>query len=319
MAFYEEMNPADITVEEILPFVTQFLPQMDLESIVFFYHGTYNVFDINDEYILRVSDKAFRNIEGLEMLNQEASVLDFFQDKFAIQVPKILHLHQNSSVPFSIHKKIVGKSLVYVIPELNKSQKINIGKTIGAFLSQLHSFEIKGEFAIKFGKSLKLKNDEEFMKSFKLFWNSVFQEAEKIAYKYLTKEEKKWLTNIFNEYLSNEDNFVFTPRISHCDFDTSNILINPITSNITGVIDFENCKVWDPAVDLLFFDEEPVFLETILDNYDNAKEKNLAERMKFFYCRTCVDYLVWGTKHNRQGMIDEGLRRIRKNMNTFPE
>ncbi|MHA1121660.1 MAG: hypothetical protein ACTSPC_02475 [Candidatus Heimdallarchaeota archaeon] len=41
--------------------------------------------------------------------------------------------------------------------------------------------------------------------------------------------------------------------------------------------------------------------------------------MKFYYCRTCVPYLVWGTTHNRPGMIDEGLQRIRKNMKMFPK
>ena len=70
--------------------------------------------------------------------------------------------------------------------------------------------------------------------------------------------------------------------------------------------------------DLLFFDEGPEFMDALLANYQFADQKSLQARMKFYYSRTCAPYLVWGTTHNRPGMIEEGLRKIRKNMEMFP-
>jgi aminoglycoside phosphotransferase (APT) family kinase protein len=134
----------------------------------------------------------------------------------------------------------------------------------------------------------------------------------------LNNEQQKWLTNLFEEFLRNNDNFTFSPRITHNDFDTSNILIDPKKKKITGIIDFEDCRMGDPAADLLFFDEGSDFMDTLLDNYQFANQKSLRSRMKFYYCRTCAPYLVWGTTHNRSAMIEEGLHKIRKNMKQFP-
>lgn len=319
MSFYEEKNPADISLEEILPYVRKFLPKIQAESIHFFYHGTYNVFEINNKYILRVADREFRNNQGVEMLQRESAILDFFQKRFTLSIPKILYLHNKQELPFSIHKKILGKSLVYVIQKLSDTQKERVGGQIGRFLSLLHSQELLDEFERDFAHQDKITNKIDFSQSFKLHWNTKYEEAKKIAYGYLSDDEKNWLTDIFDEYLKNSVNFSFSPRISHCDFDTSNILINSTTSKLKGVIDFEECKIWDPAVDLLFFDEGLVFMNAVLDNYKFSKDKSLLERMKFFYCRTCTPYLVWGTTHSRSGMVEEGLRRIKKNMKMFPK
>ncbi|MHA1154869.1 MAG: phosphotransferase family protein [Candidatus Heimdallarchaeota archaeon] len=319
MLFYEEKNLADITIKEILPSVQKFLPKIQAESIHFFYHGTYNVFEINNKYILRVPDREFRNIQGFEMLTRESAILDFFQKKFALSIPEILYLHNKPELPFSIHNKIPGKSLAHITQQLTNAQKERVGGEIGRFLSRLHSKELLVDFERHFKQQNQNQSKIDFFESFKIEWNANYKSAQKVAYGYLSEEEKIWLTDIFDKYLNNPANFSFSPRISHCDFDTSNILIDSATTKLTGVIDFEECKIYDPAVDLLFFDEGPIFLNAVLDNYEFSKDKSLLKRMKFFYCRTCAPYLVWGSAHNRPGMIEEGLRRIKKNMAMFPK
>ena len=156
------------------------------------------------------------------------------------------------------------------------------------------------------------------MKFFKQFWCDKYKNAKEFAYQYLNQKQQDWLTKIFEDYLNNDNNFTFIPKLSHCDFDTTNILIDSKTSQLTGVIDFENCQIWDPAVDLLFFDEGKEFMDFLLKNYQFSNQQSLFGRMKFFYSRTCTEYLIWGTQHNRPGMIEEGLRLIDKNMKMFP-
>ncbi|MCG3252418.1 MAG: aminoglycoside phosphotransferase family protein [Candidatus Heimdallarchaeota archaeon] len=320
MSFYEEMNPADISVDEVLPFVRKFLPDVQSESIHFFYHGTYNVFEIDKKYILRVADREFRNKQGLEMLRKEHEILDFIRNKVLLSIPEILYLHDSIEIPFTIHKKIPGKSLVFISPQLTKEKKKKVGLEIGRFLSILHSVELKNDYLKCFPKqNEQLENDSDYYHSYKTQWINRYEEAKEIAFQYLNQKQKIWLTKIFEDYLTDDENFTFSPRITHCDFDTSNILIEPTINKLTGVIDFEECKIWDPAVDLLFFDEGPEFMKAILDNYTFSKQKSLLARMKFYYSRTCVPYLVWGTTHNRPGMIDEGMKRIIKNMKMFPK
>ncbi|MBD3191763.1 MAG: phosphotransferase [Candidatus Heimdallarchaeota archaeon] len=320
MSFYEETNPADISVEEILPHLRLFLPDIRKANIRFFYHGTYNVFEINRKFILRVADEAFRNKSGLAMLEKEAKILSFLQNRFDVSFPEILYIHNSPTVPFSIHRKIPGKSLVFLFQELSSKQITTIGTAIGRFLSNFHSEELLTAFLETFPEFDPLSQGlGHFMKDFKLFWTSRYEKAKSIAYSYLSHEQQTWLTQIFLDYLNDEENFSFLPRITHCDFDTSNILIDPHTAHLTGIIDFEDCQIYDPAVDLLFYDEGPEFMNALFANYHYSDQKSLQQRMKFFYCRTCVPYLVWGTTHNRPGMIEEGLRRIEKNMKMFPK
>ena len=320
MCFYEEKNPADVTIEEVLPYVKEFLPGIEKENIHFFYHGTYNVFDIDQEYILRVADREFRNSKGLEMLRREANILSFLHNLVDVQIPHIHSINEKDIMPFSIYRKISGRSLVFIINNFNKKQKLEIGKEIGKFLSVLHSEDMKNKYIKNFPEwQLKFRNEEEFMIYFKNKWISWYEEAQKVVYQHLTNTQNDWLTGVFEEYLNNDSNFVFSPKVSHNDFDTSNILVDPKTAKMTGVIDFEECDIWDPAVDLLFFDEGKDFLNAILSTYEYSEQNSLLTRMKFFYCRTFIPYLVWGKQHNRPGMIEEGLKRIRKNMKMFPK
>lgn len=319
MAFYEEMNPADISVEEILPAVRKFLPEIQSKSIHFFYHGTYNVFEVNQEYIVRVADREFRNANGINMLRRENTILNFLRNKLPLAIPEILYLSDLNEVPLSIHRKIPGRSLVFISNQLSPMKKEKVAIEISKFLSVFHSEELMKDYLNSFPEEKrKLESNSNFNQTSKSFWRKRYEKAKNIAYQYLDQIQRDWLSDIFDNYLNDEENFAFSPRVSHCDFDTSNILIEPNSSQLTGVIDFEECKIWDPAVDLLFFDEGPEFMNAVLDNYAFSKQNNLLKRMKFYFCRTCVPYLVWGSVHNRPGMIDEGLRRIRKNMKIFP-
>ncbi|NHJ31234.1 MAG: aminoglycoside phosphotransferase family protein [Asgard group archaeon] len=319
MVFYEAVNPADISAEEILPIIRKFLPRVQLDSIRFFYHGTYNVFEINQEYIVRVADREFRNANGIRMLQREKEILQFLRDKIPVVIPDILFLNDSNDIPLSIHKKIPGKSLTFIIQQFSKEQKEKIGMKVGKFLSVFHSKELMMDYFDTFPKQKKkFVSNSNFIQKFKSFWKKRYKKVKDIAFQYLDQKQQDWLLDIFDDYLDNDDNFTFTPRISHCDFDTSNILVNPDSRQLTGIIDFEECKIWDPVVDLLFFDEGIEFLSAVLKNYSYSNQKGFQTRMKFYFCRTCVPYLIWGTVHNQSGMIDEGMRRIKKNMKMFP-
>ncbi|MHA1245500.1 MAG: phosphotransferase family protein, partial [Candidatus Heimdallarchaeota archaeon] len=175
MSFYEEKNPADITVEELYPFVRKYLPDIKQKEIQFFYHGTYNVFELKKKYILRVSDRDFRNAHGCEMLQREATILNFLSYRLDLAVPKILYLNESSNLPFSIHKKIPGKSLNFVSDKLSIKEKKNLAAEIGRFLSELHSEEMKEDYLDRFPKEKKII-DNEFDKNFKMKWVSRYVE-----------------------------------------------------------------------------------------------------------------------------------------------
>jgi aminoglycoside phosphotransferase (APT) family kinase protein len=60
------------------------------------------------------------------------------------------------------------------------------------------------------------------------------------------------------------------PRLVHSDLNPKNVLVDPATLQITGVLDWEFAHAGHPATDLgnlLRFDREPAYVEGVLDGY----------------------------------------------------
>lgn len=145
-----------------------------------------------------------------------------------------------------------------------------------------------------------------------------YQKSRIIIAPYLKKKEIHWNDIIFKEFFSNKENFNFQFCLTHGDFDTSNILADPINFRLTGIIDFEETSIFDPATDLIFFKEGDDFLQSILQTYSNvSNDLNRLNRMRFLAARTFICYLKFGIENSRPAMIKEGLRMLQQNMLSF--
>ena len=305
---FEENNPLDISISIVHTALKEFFPNLSKKNISFFYHGTYNVFQIENRFIARFPDKSLRNEKGSQLIKNEIDILNLLSTFLSFKIPKPLHFSLNKETPFMVYEKIPGISLSKCFNEIQNSQKQKIAHQIADFLSELHSLRLDESSELK---SLSTEDYHDY-------WMNVSIKMEKEIFPKLTSEQKNWLSNVFSDFLEDNQNFKFTPCVIHGDFDTSNILVDPNSFNITGIIDFEESSIFDPAADFIFYDEGEIFLKHILDNYKGIKENNFLNRMKFLYCRTCVPYFHFGLKNNRMDVYSEGMRKLKKNMKIFP-
>lgn len=315
MNSYEESNPSDVDINQVIREFSEIFPKLSKNQIKFLYHGTYNVFEIKSKYIFRIPDRFLRNEDGVELIQKEIRILNFLTNHISTPIPKPLFISLSEDFPFVGYKKIAGVSLSRIFFKTNISYRQNIAEQVASFLNLLHSKSICKKFAELFQIRDLMKGD-----AFKQYWIKRLERLRKFVFPEIKNYEKNWLEKVFDEFLSNATNFHFTPNLVHGDFDTSNILVNPDISipEITGIIDFEECSIYDPAYDLLFFDEGPEFLDTLLLKYDHSDDPSLYARMKFLYCRTCIEYLEFGIYHDRLGMIEAGKKILKKNMVKFP-
>ncbi|MHA2391828.1 MAG: phosphotransferase family protein [Promethearchaeota archaeon] len=315
MISYEESNPSDVDINQVIKEFSKFIPNLSINQIKFLYHGTYNVFEIDSKYIFRIPDRLLRNVKGVKLIQKETSILNFLKNYIPITIPQPKFISLTEDFPFAGYEKIPGVSLSRIFSKTNVSYRRKIAEQVASFLNVLHSKSICKKFAELFQIWEPLKGD-----SYKQYWLKRLEKLRKVVFSKIKFFEQKWIERIFDEFISNEKNFHFSPNLIHGDFDTSNILVNPDTSipEITGIIDFEECSIYDPAYDLLFFDEGKEFLNTILLKYEHSDDPSLHSRMKFLYCRTCIEYLEFGIDHNRAGMIKTGKLMLRKNMKKFP-
>ena len=310
MAFFEESNPCDVDIEEVLNALRQHFRNVNARDLKFYYHGTFNVFEFK-KYILRVPDKELRNFDGVQLIQDETTKLKNLANFLSIPIPQPIKISLDEKMPFMVYEKIPGVPLSSVFSSLSPQNKKNIALGIAKFLNQLHS-----------PLMLHQVNSKIFQTNFptseyKLFWETRFEEIQDKTFANLNSTQKMWIHNLFESFLDNPSNFRFKPTLTHCDFDMSNILVDPDKGKITGIVDFEETKAWDPAADLLFY-EDSLFQQKLLSAYEFSESISLQNRMKFLYCRTFAPYITWGLDHDKYTMVKYGLMKLEMLRQKFP-
>ena len=311
MTFFEESNPCDVDIEKLVDVLEKDIRNIKVKDLKFYYHGTFNVFEVRKQ-ILRVPDKDLRNREGSQLIQNETVKLKNLAKILTIPIPNPETISLDDDMPYVMYQKLPGVPLSTVFQSLNAQKKKRIAEGIARFLNQLHAPHVlhtvhSSVFNTKFTPS-----------EYKEFWEKRFEDIKEKVFPLVDTPQKAWIYNLFSRFLRNPENFRFKPAITHGDFDSTNILINPQKGIVTGIVDFEETKAWDPAADLLFY-EDPDFQQQILDSYQYADSPSLQNRMKFLYCRTFAPYITWGLDHNKPEMVDYGLRRLEMIKKNFPK
>lgn len=302
---YEENNPSDINQKDVFQILKKIFIDLENSEVSFHYHGSYNVFNVKDEFIFRFPDKHFRNQKGQEMIANEIKTLNLLKKHVKFKVPDPIFFSTRKDELYMGYKKIEGISLSRCIGMISTKQKLRIAASIGKILSQLHSKSLVHKIFPKTNFSLN---------AFKQDWQHKFEKIKEIVYPILTKNQKEWVNDLYSCYLYNEDNFNFEPSLAHCDFDTSNIIVNPSNFQIEGIIDFEDARIYDPSIDLLFLEEGEEFMTRIFKNYKIHKYDDLKERIHFFYNQMGLNYLIFGIENSIEEMIKAGISLLIKRM-----
>ncbi|MFX1313498.1 MAG: phosphotransferase family protein [Promethearchaeota archaeon] len=312
MINYEEQRDQDISQTKVFNSLRIFLPEIRKNQIKFLYHGTYNVFEVKNKYIFRFPDNLFRNLKGVQLINHEVKMLKFIQKYISIKIPEPIFISREIENPFFGYEKIDGISLSKCYIKSSKSEKIRIVKDISLFLSQLHSDRLVE-------KALSSQIVEEYLTpdKYKQTWQDFFDQIRVNVFSLMNMHQKNWVSKLFKSFLQEEKNFNFTPAIIHGDFDTSNILVDPKTFMITGIIDFEESRIFDPAADFIFYEEGDIFLKTLLSSYKGFKDENFRYRMKFLYGCTSLHYIKFGVENNINDMIKAGFQKLNHVISKF--
>ncbi|MHA2493860.1 MAG: phosphotransferase family protein [Candidatus Hodarchaeales archaeon] len=309
MVLYEEMNPQDVSSEVVKTALRRFFPSISSNEAKFLYHGTYNVFEVREEYIFRFPDKALFNQKGFDLIQREKQVLAFLRPHLSVDIPQFIYVSSNPKIPFVGYRKIPGNSLNRCFHRATPDQRKQLAQQLGSFLSELHSFEIYQAFLSKWPTNFTPA-------AYRQYWEKYFLNVSENLYSRFSSTQKEWVANLFTNFLEEPENFRFIPRVVHGDFDTSNILVDPRSFRITGIIDFEDLGVWDPAADFLFYDEGLDFIEQLLASYQGPLGDNLEQRMYFLENRKPLSYLLTGFEWEYPQMIDAGFKMLEERMKT---
>ncbi|MFX1507122.1 MAG: phosphotransferase family protein, partial [Promethearchaeota archaeon] len=204
--FYEENNPPSISVPKIVRLLKIFFPDIKLQEIKFHYHGSYNVFEIKGEYFFRFPDKTFFGEKGSELIQREVQLLDLIRDNITLQIPKPIYVSPDPNNPFVGYKKINGISLSRCFDRTAKTDQESITISLGKFLSELHSQQVYQKVCTSWKSGQKFNPFQ-----YQLYWQNYLKIAQEKAYRLMDTDQKKWVSQIFHEFLDENENFDFTP------------------------------------------------------------------------------------------------------------
>ncbi len=266
------------------------------------------MFEVKNDFIFRFPDQYFRNDSGVQLIRNEVKTLTLLKKHLNISIPTPQFVSDDPSSPYMGYEKLDGIPLSRIFLSLKKEVLKQLSLDISSFLSQLHSPELTKSFP----------NQNFSLKGYKQEWKTFYQKTQDEIFPLLTKSQKRWIAKLFTIFLDEEENFEFEPKVIHGDFDISNILYDPKTKHISGIVDFEETRIYDPAADLLFFNEGDSFLKVILKNYKYEINTGFVNRMKFLYGRAGLAYIFFGYKNNLPGMVKTGKEMLIKRMKQFP-
>lgn len=81
-------------------------------------------------------------------------------------------------------------------------------------------------------------------------WTDLYTRVRERLGPHLRPDARIEVARHFEAFLDDSRSFEYGPVIRHGDFGAGNILVDPATSRLSGVIDFDSAGLGDPAVDL---------------------------------------------------------------------
>jgi aminoglycoside phosphotransferase len=312
MESYEENNPSDFSLDEVISKIKIFDDKITKSDIKFLYHGSYNVYGLKEDFMIKIPSKVLIEMFGTDLMSKEVRKLRYLNDKLDVRIPVPLFTSEDQNNLFYIYKKIPGISLSRIFKKISKEILTGIGAQIGEIASNIHLLPKKFP---------EIKTELQFNTTYEKYIESIvtlYEKARKQVFPILNKKENTWIDNLFNSFFEIEKTTKIDLVTTHNDFDTSNILINPQEDyKVSGIIDFEEFGLGDPAVDLLFQEEGKKFHQAVLSSYSGSNKNGLQQRMDFHKKKGCLYYILTGLDHNLPKMVSHGKEMLEIRMKGY--
>jgi aminoglycoside 2''-phosphotransferase len=250
-------------------------PHLAIESARLNQEGQYNdVLIVNEEWVFRFAKFA----DGIAELRRETAILNAIQDHVPLAIPKPVYQNLETETvgeAFTGYRMLPGQPLWHsdFLVTQDPAARARNAQQFAAFWRALHSIPVKEVIPV----DLPVADQPES-------WQDLYQRFRQLLYPHMRIDAQQEVTAHFERYFANPHLCHFEPVLRHGDFGGGNLLYDPATLTITGVIDFSMTTLGDPAIDfsgLFYLGEE--FCRNCYSVYPELE--GMLERVRF-YCGT---------------------------------
>jgi aminoglycoside 2''-phosphotransferase len=283
-------------MDDVRPFIQAIqtaYPEIVVETAVFNQEGQYNtVLIINDALLFRFP----RYEGGLEQLALETKILTAVQPYLPLPVPKPIYQQFDASVgeAFMGYQLIPGEPL-YPPAFAKISDKAALAAQIAGFLQALHAVPIRELI----DEPLPVSDTEDE-------WWDVYGRIQTKLFPYMRLDACKEIAHHFESVLDDPQQVQFEPVLRHGDFGTGNLLHNPQTGQMSGIIDFGFTVLGDPAFDVagLLTYGEP-FVQEVARHYPAIDQ--LWPRIRFYKGTFALFEALFGIENGDEDAFQRGI------------
>jgi aminoglycoside phosphotransferase (APT) family kinase protein len=180
-----------------------------------------------------------RDPEFAESLTAEAAVLRELAPVLPLPVAVIeVHAAGPNDLPFTSHRFVAGIS----VKDLPRPLAANSGAVLGGFLRAMHSFPVHR--AVTLG--LEYTSAEDYRESRRRLLEDQIRPK---VFPLVTPAVALHVMQTFRAFMADPSNFAWQPVVSHHDIDDWNTLADPETGELSGVVDWGDITIGDPASD----------------------------------------------------------------------
>jgi aminoglycoside 2''-phosphotransferase len=269
-------------------------PDFAVETAVFNEEGQYNdVLIVNGTTVFRFP----RYDGGLEQLALETKILTAVQPYLPLPVPNptFVQFHNQAvGQAFMGYPLIPGEPL-YPDAFAKIGDQTALAVQIGHFLQALHAVPIRDLVDEPLPVS---ETSEE--------WWDVYGRIQTQLFPYMRLDACKSVAHHFESVLDDPAHGQFEPVLRHGDFGTGNLLHNPATQQMSGVIDFGFAVLGDPAFDVagLLTYGEP-FVQEVARHYPAIR--HFWPRILFYKGSFALLEALFGIENGDEHAFEQGM------------
>lgn len=262
------------------------------------------VLEVNGDYMFRFPMMR----DGWARLQSEMAFLPWLSRQLTIPIPKYEFVWPgNRKYPWKLagYRKIPGDPCTSDV--FRQEWTSRLGADLGHFITELHNASPPPRGS---SNSIPKYNPKTWAESRLKFYRRV----RSLAYPLLDVRMRRWAEDFWEKSLDYFAKADFEPTLIHSALRGGNIIFEPTTGKLTGIIDWEHAAVGDPALDFMgTFEINRHLGQQALDNY-RRKKSGFLRRVELYLQTIPFGEIAWGVQTGAERFTRMGLRHIRNGL-----
>jgi aminoglycoside 2''-phosphotransferase len=274
-------------------------PDLQISSVACNDQGQYNdVLIINAELIFRFP----RYAHGLKSLQLESAILSGIQAFVPLDVPHPAYINLKDQ---AVGEAFMGYRMIPGEPLWSETlQAIDDAATLDALAAQLAGF-LRALHCVSFDQAIACELPVSDTRQECL---DIYTRMREKLFPHMRPDARRWASDHFETFMDDAGNFDYQPVLKHGDFGTSNIVFDPRTQTIKGIIDFGGSCLGDPAYDLagMLSGYGEIFVRRCFKTYPEIE--SFLDRVHFYRGTFALLEALFGIENDDPRAFESGIQ-----------